>query len=216
MRHFHGSRYPNVGYLNGRCKSRTIRLPASTNLVAGNRHIPLPRITSRRTQMVAAIYVRVSTPGQEEGSSLVSQESICKAAAEKEGHTVPEKFIWRERASGEDLNRDALNDLRGTAPQRLFDALYVLHSDRLSRDPLDIMILLKEFAESGIRVEFVTDSLGPTDSPDAAPLLFIRGWSAQQERLRFRERSMLGRKAVAGKRAACAPRRWTRHLRVQV
>ena len=149
--------------------------------------------------MVAAIYVRVSTPGQEEGSSLVSQESICKAAAEKEGHTVPEKFIWRERASGEDLNRDALNDLRGTAPQRLFDALYVLHSDRLSRDPLDIMILLKEFAESGIRVEFVTDSLGPTDSPDAAPLLFIRGWSAQQERLRFRERSMLGRKAVAEK-----------------
>ena len=149
--------------------------------------------------MAAAIYVRVSTPGQEEGSSLASQESICKAAADKDGHTVPEQFIWREKASGEDLHRDALNDLRRAARQHQFDVLYVYHSDRLSRDPLDIMTLLKEFTENGVRVEFVSDSLGPTDRPDAAPLLFIRGWSAQQERLRFRERSMLGRRVAAEK-----------------
>ena len=55
--------------------------------------------------MNAATMVRTSTSQQEEGTSLESQELLCLREAQKDGYTVPARLMFRERASGADLNR---------------------------------------------------------------------------------------------------------------
>ena len=43
---------------------------------------------------IAAIYGRVSTPGQEaEGISLDSQEAACRAYAAEHGYAVDERYV---------------------------------------------------------------------------------------------------------------------------
>ena len=58
---------------------------------------------------VAAIYPRVSTPGQQEdGTSLETQVAACLESAREHGEVVPPEYILREQASGADLNRPML------------------------------------------------------------------------------------------------------------
>ncbi|MCY4558519.1 MAG: recombinase family protein [Chloroflexi bacterium] len=150
--------------------------------------------------MIAATYSRVSTTQQEEGTSLASQELRCRQEAEKDGYTVPERLMWRDQASGADLHRDALNEVRRAAKEGEFNALYVYAIDRLSREPLELGTLLKEFEEIGVHVHFVVDHIG--DGTEAPLIAYVLGHAAKQERLRFRERSMRGKETVAreGKR----------------
>src|SRR4051812_49023929 len=51
----------------------------------------------------AAIYVRVSTEGQEDGSSLTTQEQRCRAYAVEHGWSVDDAHVYRETYSGAEL-----------------------------------------------------------------------------------------------------------------
>ncbi len=64
---------------------------------------------------VAAIYARVSTPGQQEdGTSLETQVAACLESAQELGDSVSPEYILQEQASGSDTNRPLLAKLRQT------------------------------------------------------------------------------------------------------
>ena len=88
-----------------------------------------------------------------------------------------------------------MTKLRRMAAAGEFDALFVYSTDRLSRDPVELLVLLREFAARGVEVHFVQE---PSDStPEGELVKFVRGYAWSQERSMFRERSIRGKNAVA-------------------
>lgn len=145
--------------------------------------------------MKAGIYPRVSTSQQEDGTSLETQEARCRHAAEQMGYEVPVDLIWRERWTGADLDRPMLNQVRQAARAGLFDALFVYCPDRLSREPVHLLMLLDEFQKCGVSLHFVE---GISDStPEGQLLMHVQGYAAQRERAQIAERSMRAKEAVA-------------------
>jgi site-specific DNA recombinase len=140
-------------------------------------------------QKRAAIYVRVSTPGQErDGTSLETQEQECLAHAIGKRFAVAPESVYREVFTGADLfDRPALSRLREALRRRDFDLLIVHSIDRLSRDPVHVGVILAEADYHEVAVEFVTEDL---DNSDEGQLIrFVRGYAAKVERVKFRERS---------------------------
>ena len=89
--------------------------------------------------MNAGIYMRVSARAQLEfGTSLDTQEALCKAAATAAGYTVSDHHIWRETHSGATLDRPVLSHVKEAARRRLIDAIWIYTWDRLARNALDL------------------------------------------------------------------------------
>ena len=145
--------------------------------------------------MKAAFYGRQSTQQQADGTSMDTQEAGCLALAATLGYEVPSELLCREIWSGADLERPVLSGLRLLAQASGFDALLVYSPDRLSRDPLHLLTLLKEFAECGVQLHFVQ---GISDStPEGQLLMYVQGYAAQRERNEITERTRRGKEAVA-------------------
>ncbi len=127
---------------------------------------------------IAAIYCRVSTEDQErEGTSLDTQESICRAKALALGYELPAQYVFREAASGLTTNRTALTELRRLAEQGKVKAIVVLKPDRLARNGEDILALFKEFKINGAKLVFVKEEF--EDSPVGKMIAFALGWAAE-------------------------------------
>ncbi len=145
--------------------------------------------------MKAAFYGRQSTQQQADGTSMDTQEAACLTLAATLGYEVPSDLICREIWSGADLERPVLSGLRMLAQASGFDALLVYSPDRLSRDPLHLLTLLKEFAECGVQLHFVQ---GISDNtPEGQLLMYVQGYAAQRERNEITERTRRGKEAVA-------------------
>ena len=145
--------------------------------------------------MKAGVLSRVSTPGQEDGTSLDTQELACLAEAEKLDYRVALEHRWWEVWTGADLERPVLSQVRAAARSGVLEALIVYSADRLSRDPLYLLMLMKEFNDCGVRLHFVQ---GITDdTPEGQLIAYIRGYTAQKERSQIAERSRRGKEAVA-------------------
>ncbi|HEX9414263.1 MAG TPA: recombinase family protein, partial [Ktedonobacterales bacterium] len=93
-------------------------------------------MTTTTAPMRAAIYVRVSTSGQEQdGTSLVTQEQYCRAWVTERGGIVPDEQVYVEVHSGAYLwERPQLTRLRAAMRAAAFDVLVVYAIDRLSRE----------------------------------------------------------------------------------
>jgi site-specific DNA recombinase len=151
---------------------------------------PLPRI--------AALYPRVSTRQQDaaDKTSLATQEQGCHTQALADGFAVEERYIFRERHSGEEwYERPELTRLREAARRGEFAAVYVHSVERLSRDPIHLGIILDELTRAGVKVVFVTEDL--EDSPDAALIRFIKGYAGKVENERRKERSVRAKRERA-------------------
>ena len=145
--------------------------------------------------MKAGILSRVSTSKQEDGTSLDTQELACLAEAEKLDYRVTPEHRWREVWTGADLERPVLSQVRASARSGVLEALIVYSADRLSRDPLHLLMLMKEFSDCGVRLHFVQ---GITDdTPEGQLITYIQGYTAQKERSQIVERSRRGKEAVA-------------------
>ena len=145
--------------------------------------------------MKAAFYGRQSTQQQADGTSMDTQETACLTLAATLGYEVPPELVCREIWSGADLERPVLSGLRMLAQASGFDALLVYSPDRLSRDPLHLLTLLKEFAECGVQLHFVQ---GVSDNtPEGQLLMYVQGYAAQRERNEITERTRRGKEAVA-------------------
>jgi site-specific DNA recombinase len=140
----------------------------------------------------AAIYVRVSTAGQEaDGTSLDTQEAACRAYAVEHGYTVAERNIYRETHTGAELwERPRLSALREAVRAEALDAVIVYALDRLSRKQAHVAIIADECERAGSVLLFVTEEF-----EQSAVGEFIRGakaFAAELEREKIRERTQRG------------------------
>lgn len=140
----------------------------------------------------AAIYCRVSTTAQsEEGTSLASQESACRAYAEARGYTVGPVFA--DVHSGADLfGREGMSDLLQTIKQREVGIVIAYALDRLSRSQIHFGLIYSEANHAGVPIELVTEKLD--DTPVGRFVMAANSFSAEIEREKIRERSLRGKK----------------------
>ena len=144
----------------------------------------------------AAAYCRVSTSDQErEGTSLDSQKEACLLKASELGYDVPEEYIFQEVWTGAETDRPQLNELRELVKRQLIDAVICLSTDRLARNPIHIAIIAEECDRREIELHFITEPLD--SSPEGALIRYVKGYAAQIEREKIRERSIRGKKAKA-------------------
>ena len=142
----------------------------------------------------AAIYIRVSSAGQEEGSSLETQEARCRDYALAHGFDV--QGVYREVHTGVQLwERPQLTTMRDAVRRREVDAVIVYAIDRLSRDPVHLGVVISEAEHAGVAVLFVSEPLDST--PEGQLIRFVRGYAAKVEHEKFKERSWRGKLARA-------------------
>ncbi len=137
----------------------------------------------------AAIYCRVSTPGQEDGSSLDTQERACRAWAEERG--IADAVVQREVWSGADRHRPGLD--AAIATLREGDVFLAYALDRVSRNQLDTAIILDRIEAAGATLELVTE-----DFERSATGTFLRAakaFAAELEHEKIAERTTRGRLA---------------------
>ena len=122
----------------------------------------------------AAIYCRVSTPSQEEDStSLENQEKFCREYAAKHGYGIIEGAVYWEVHTGTQLwERSHLTALREAVRQGQVQTVIADATDRLSRDPVHLGVILSEAEYYGACVEFVSEPLD--DTPEGQLIRFVR------------------------------------------
>lgn len=137
-------------------------------------------------------YVRISTARQEAGGySLRAQAEALREYAHEQGYEVIEE-VEDADFSGSTLERPGLDRVRDLVESGAATVVLAQDADRISREPGDRAHLDVEFERHGARIVALDD--WDSDSLEGELLRFIKGWSAKQERLRFRERSRRGTK----------------------
>ncbi|GAJ07117.1 unnamed protein product, partial [marine sediment metagenome] len=143
--------------------------------------------------MRAAIYCRVSTEEQErEGTSLESQREACLEKAHELGYEVPRDYLYSEAWTGTDTDRPKLNKLREDIKQQAINTLICYSTDRLARNPIHIAIIAEECQKKDIELIFVSEPLD--NSPEGQLIRYVKGYAAQIEHEKIRERTMRGKK----------------------
>jgi site-specific DNA recombinase len=140
----------------------------------------------------AAMYVRVSTRQQKEGETIESQKALLIHYANQKGfEIIPELTFEDDGYSGGKLARPALDRLRDLASEGVFEDVFILSPDRLSRKLAYQVILMDEFKAYGTKVHFqnTKDPVTPTDHL----LLQMQGAFAEYERAQIAERSRRGK-----------------------
>ena len=93
------------------------------------------------------IYLRgVDTP------SLDAQEALCRQAAAELGYTTDPAHIWRDDASGTDMDRPVLQEMLNEAEAGAINALVAPSWDRLSRDARDLVTILARLDRAGVQM----------------------------------------------------------------
>jgi site-specific DNA recombinase len=144
----------------------------------------------------AAIYLRVSTAGQVDGTSIDSQREQCRAAATRHGCTVVGEYV-DAGVSGAKAARPALDELVAAATAGEVDVVVIAKLDRLGRSLLHLLTLIGQLDALGVRVVSASDNID-TKTPAGRMMLQLLGVFAEFERERIRERSRDGaRRRVA-------------------
>ena len=85
--------------------------------------------------------------------------------------------------------------MREAARAGQISALFVYTPDRLSRDPIHLLLLLNELQANDVKLQFVE---GISDSTTEGQLMmYVQGYAGQRERAQIAERSMRAKEAVA-------------------
>lgn len=144
----------------------------------------------------AAMYVRVSTTQQKEEETIESQKAVLSAFATNKGFEIPSKFVFEDNGmSGSILARPALDKLRDYASEGLFDHLFILSPDRLSRKYAYQVLLIDELKKFNVTVIFRNSPSQST--PEETMLLQMQGMFAEYERAQITERTRRGKKHKA-------------------
>ena len=151
---------------------------------------------SAQIQLIVGAYIRVSTREQgKTGTSTKTQTERCEQAARDMGQTLDPRYTWVGTESGAYLERAVLDEVRMAVKNREIDVLIVSEIDRLSRDMIDPVIIVRECLEAGVRIHFVE---GTNDTSLAGQLMMLlSGFSAQTERNQIMERTMRGKDRIA-------------------
>ena len=140
------------------------------------------------------VYSRVSTNAQErDGTSLDTQERACLDFAVEQGWQVV--GCIRDTASGFDLDRPGVDELRAMLRRGEADLIVSYAVDRLSRNQNHIGVLFDEVAQVGAKLEFVTERF--EDTAIGRFILAARAFIAEVEREKIVERTMRGKEQRA-------------------
>jgi len=144
---------------------------------------------------IVAAYARVSTERQAESQTIEQQLTALRAYAAAQGWALADEQIYRDEGwSGARLDRPALDRLRDAAGRARVDTVLIASPDRLARRYAYQVWLLEEFARAGCAVIFLDRP--PTDDPQDALLVQIRGAVAEYERAVIADRTRRGRLAA--------------------
>ena len=130
-------------------------------------------------------YARVSTKKQDLAYQL---DRLQKAGCDR---------IIHEKKSGKDT-AGRPEFLRLLASLLTGDTLLATVSDRVARDPLDMLLILREVKSVGARLRLLDEPLD-SESSIADLTLYMYGWAGQQYRLRLLENTANGRAIAKAK-----------------
>ena len=143
-----------------------------------------------------AIYARVSSDRQARENTIASQVAALQERVAQDGFLLDKALsFFDDGRSGATLDRPALERLRDSADAGLFDRLYILAPDRLSRKPGHLIILIEEMKRCGVEIVFLNRPTGATAEDEL--LVHIQGIVAEYERTKIQERSRRGKKYAA-------------------
>jgi site-specific DNA recombinase len=141
----------------------------------------------------AAIYARVSSDKQKEENTIASQTAALIAFATDQGYTVPAEWVFEDEGySGASLIRPGLERVRDLAAEGQLDAVLVYAPDRLSRRYAYQILLIEEFARTGVETLFIRSPRATTAEDQL--LLQFQGMIAEYERAQILERSRRGKR----------------------
>jgi len=141
----------------------------------------------------AAIYARVSTDEQaDKGYSLETQVMACQDYANRNSIEVIQ--IYKEDFSGTNLERPEFVKLQDEIRSGGVGIVILYSLDRLSRDHIDLLVLVREWLRSGI--ELYGLDVGKIED-ELSILVMIKGWQSADEVRKIRERTTRGRRAKA-------------------
>jgi len=143
----------------------------------------------------AAVYARVSSAEQAEGTSLDVQEARCRTYAEAQGWAVVDTFV-DGGVSGAKASRPALDTLMLEVRAQKIDTIVVAKLDRFGRSMRHLTAVLGELDDLGVTLVSVAEGF---ESSSASGRLQrnILGSFAEFEREVIRDRMWSGRLASA-------------------
>ncbi len=155
----------------------------------------------------AAIYVRVSSAGQEDNTSLKSQEQDCRVYAARQRWTVVEP-VYQDVQSGADLHeRAGLSRLLADMKLGRFDVVLVWRFDRLSREMNHRGYIFTCASDAGVKITSINQQVD--DSPEGQIHAAIDSYADARERRAIADRTDRGKRAriesgkpLVGQRAA--------------
>ena len=162
-------------------------------MTAGRRSVSSAAAAGTRAR--AAAYLRVSTEGQVDGTSIDTQRAQCAEAASRHGLTLVGEYV-DAGVSGAAASRPALDELLAAATTGDVQVIVVAKLDRLGRSLLHLLELLTTLDAAGVRVLSATDGID-TRTPAGRLMLQLLGVFAEFERERIRERSQDGHRRRA-------------------
>lgn len=141
----------------------------------------------------AAVYMRVSTAGQEQEQTIKNQEMELREKITSEEDTVlsPDCVYKDEGWSGAIIIRPDLDRMRQDAADGKFDILYIYDRGRLARKLVPQEIIMEELRNRGIDVVSLHDI--NDDSIEGLMLGKVMGAFHEYERLKITERMRLGK-----------------------
>ena len=111
----------------------------------------------------AAIYARVSSEDQVQGTSLDSQIEACHAYARSNGLVVWQSHVFVDGGvSGTLLDRPALDAMRAMVRNQAVQAIIVYALDRLSRVLWHQSMLIDEWDKAGVHFHTVREKIEDT------------------------------------------------------
>lgn len=125
-------------------------------------------------------YARVSTEGQDLTYQL---DKLRAAGCEK---------VFQEKRSGKNTSdRPQLGKLMKVLAQG--DVVLATTTDRIARDPLDMLNLLTQIKKAGAGLRLLDEAFIDTTSELSDLIIFLVGWAARWQRKRILENTANGR-----------------------
>jgi DNA invertase Pin-like site-specific DNA recombinase len=150
---------------------------------------PHPASPPRR----AAVYSRISNPGDKRDASLDTQEEATINAVRRLGYTVDPEDVYRERFTGKDSGREVLDRVRDGLRSGRYQAIGFYCLDRLVRSQVHCAILFDEFERLKVAAISATND-AYDDSPEGKLFRAIRAYLGEAERIKIGERNNRGKR----------------------
>ena len=144
---------------------------------------------------VGAAYLRLSTPGQEDGTSFAKQHEAVMVSASHWDVFLPSDHIIQETASGADFGRLGLRALESLIEKGLVKHVFLFSPDRLARDPYQLLQFLRLCKNYGVLVHFADGSRVETIFDEM--IQYMKGLFGYVEREQTSQRTQDGKRRVA-------------------